>query len=257
MCVAFFLLVLSGLSGCGHFSFYNLSWDLVLRHCTKQSATMFLLAGLVGCLLSLTAEARVGNCSEMPFFTETSQCLMFKVICKTDTYEARHYDAAKWVSTTESYWSMDIACMRAFTRLYKYISGENEMGQKIQMTTPVVVKMGEKKWFWQTKEFTVSFLLPREHLANPPVPTNDKVFLSESPAQNVYVRSYGGWMNSLSDCHENEALMYDLMKNGASFKEDCHFGVGYNSPWTMFNRHNEVWLMIEDDPVCSSSEELD
>ncbi|XP_061556672.1 heme-binding protein 2 [Phycodurus eques] len=193
----------------------------------------------------------------MSFFTETSQCLMFKVICKTDTYEARHYDAAKWVSTTESYWSMDIACMRAFMRLYKYISGENEMGQKIQMTTPVVVKMGEKKWFWQTKEFTVSFLLPREHLANPPVPTNDKVFLSESPAQNVYVRTYSGWMNSLSDCHENEALMYDLMKNAASFKEDCHFGVGYNSPWTMFNRRNEVWLMIEDDPVCSSSEELD
>ncbi|XP_077382905.1 heme-binding protein 2 [Festucalex cinctus] len=218
---------------------------------------MFLLAGLVGCLLALTAEARVGNCSELSFCTETSQCLLFKVICKTDKYEARHYESAKWVSTTEYSWSMDIACMNAFMRLYYYIDGENVNGQKIQMTSPVVVKIGEKKWFWEEKEFTMSFLLSKEHQDNPPMPLDRRVFLSDTPPLNVYVRSYGGWMNSLSDCHHSDVLMYDLMKDGAYFKDDCHFAAGYNSPMTMWNRHNEVWVIAKGDPVCSSSEELD
>uniref|UniRef100_A0A3Q2YCT7 Heme-binding protein 1 n=1 Tax=Hippocampus comes TaxID=109280 RepID=A0A3Q2YCT7_HIPCM len=219
----------------------------------------FLLAALVGCLLALTAEARIGNCSELSFYTETSQCLLFKVICETNKYEVRRYEAAKWVTTTEWSWSMDIACMNAFMRLFDYISGENENGQKIEMTAPVVIKIDEeKKWFWEAKQYTMSFLLPKEHQANPPTPKDNQVFISDTPALNVYVRSYGGWMTSWTDCHHKEALMYDLMKDGASFKGNCHFGVGYNSPMTLWwNRHNEVWVIAEGNPVCSSSEEMD
>ncbi|XP_068509589.1 heme-binding protein 2 [Syngnathus scovelli] len=218
---------------------------------------MFLLAGLVGCLLALTAEARVGNCSELSFMTETNQCMLFKVMCKTDKYEVRHYEAAKWVSTRVSSWSMDIACMKGFMRLYRYIDGQNENGQKIEMTSPVLIKMGMKKWFWEEKEFIISFLLPMEHQAYPPMPTDYEVFFYDMPAVNVYVRSYGGWLNSLSDCHHSEGLMYDLMKVGARFKDDCHYGAGYNSPMTMWERHNEVWVITEDEPVCGSSEEMD
>ncbi|KAK9535252.1 hypothetical protein VZT92_007645 [Zoarces viviparus] len=28
-------------------------------------------------------------------------------------------------------------------------------------------------------------------------------------------------------------------------------------PMKLFNRHNEVWYLVEDEPMCTSSEELD
>lgn len=40
----------------------------------------------------------------------------------------RYYESVKWVSTDEKFFWMDIAVMKAFRRLYKYITGENENG---------------------------------------------------------------------------------------------------------------------------------
>lgn len=49
-------------------------------------------------------------------------------------------------------------------------------GQKIEMTAPVVIKIDEeKKWFWEAKQYTMSFLLPKEHQANPPMPKDNQV----------------------------------------------------------------------------------
>ncbi|XP_077590957.1 heme-binding protein 2 [Stigmatopora nigra] len=175
---------------------------------------------------------------------------MYNVTCKADTYEARHYGSSTWVTTKVKSCSMDYACYIAFKRLYKYICGENEAGKTIEMTAPVVVKVGEEKWFWEEQEYEMSFLLPRDCQANPPKPTNDEVFIERMPAFDVYVRSYGGWMFSMSDSHQNGELMYDLMKNRAPFIPDCHFGVGYNSPNVMLDRHNEVWVIAEGKPVC-------
>ncbi|XP_057673438.1 heme-binding protein 2 [Corythoichthys intestinalis] len=211
---------------------------------------MYLLAGFVGCLLFLTVEAEVGKCSYLPFKTETSQCMLYNVTCKCDTYEARHYEAATWVTTTVRSWSMDYACYVAFMRLYKYICGENDQGKSIEMTSPVVMKIGEEKWLWEEQDYQMSFLLPKEHQAYPPEPTDHDVLIYKSPAFDVYVRSYGGWMFSLSDSHQSGELMYDLEMSGASFEPDCHFGIAYNGPKTLFNRHNEVWVPVTGKPHC-------
>ncbi|XP_029946400.1 heme-binding protein 2-like [Salarias fasciatus] len=215
---------------------------------------MVFLAVLVGSLLMLTAEAKVGNASDAEFCFETEQCLLFDVICETDDYEVRHYDSVKWVSTNERSFMMEMAAMRAFRRLYGYITGDNEHGKKIDMTTPVVVKMVDKK-FWQRGTYTMSFLLPAEHQKNPPKPTNSEVFIHETPDVNVYVRSYGGWMTALEDDRQTRNLYGALDEVGAKYQKGYHFAVGYNSPMTMFNRHNEVWVVVEGDPVCPAFEE--
>lgn len=43
--------------------------------------------------------------------------------------QVRHYDAAKWVTTEAESRFMEIAVSRAFRKLYKYITGENEAGE--------------------------------------------------------------------------------------------------------------------------------
>lgn len=88
----------------------------------------------------------------MDFNVDTEQALLFDVICKTDKYEVREtfasgqmqetlqgscvfaspqvrsYDSEKWVSTEASSFSMELASMTAFRRLFKYIAGANEEG---------------------------------------------------------------------------------------------------------------------------------
>lgn len=92
------------------------------------------------------------NSSELDFKVDTEQTLLFDVICKTDKYEVREtfawgqmqetlqgscvfappqvrsYDSEKWVSTEENSFSMELASITAFRRLFNYISGANEEG---------------------------------------------------------------------------------------------------------------------------------
>ncbi|XP_042360747.1 heme-binding protein 2 [Plectropomus leopardus] len=216
---------------------------------------MTYLSGLVGFLLLLTAEAKVGNSSQIEFCSETKQCLLFDRVCDADGYEVRKYGSVKWVSTDEMSFFMEIAAMRAFRRLFNYIDGANKDGKKIEMTAPVIIKMIEDKYFWQRSTYTMSFLLPAEHQANPPKPTDDKVYFQKMPDMKVYSLSYGGWMTNLSDKNKASTLSALLDAVGAKYKKGFHYAVGYNSPMKIFNRHNEVWYVVEDDPVCAGSDE--
>ncbi|AWP19093.1 putative heme-binding protein 2-like isoform 2 [Scophthalmus maximus] len=149
---------------------------------------------------------------------------------------------------------MDIAAMKAFWRLFDYISGNNDKGKKIEMTSPVVMRIPQTDFF-EYGVFTLSFLLPAEYQTDiPPNPTNNLVYIHDTPDMNVYVRSYSGWMTCLSDKYTKGRLSTDLDSIGANYKKDFHYGAGYNSPKTLFNRHNEVWLVAEGEPVCSTSD---
>ncbi|KAF7654764.1 hypothetical protein LDENG_00065370 [Lucifuga dentata] len=205
------------------------------------------ISGLVFLLLVQTIEARVRNCTELDFCTETAQCLLFDPICENENYEVRHYGSVKWVSTDETSSFMWMAANEAFRRLYQHISGDNESGQKIDMASPVIVKIKNK---FGKKDYIMSFLLPAEHQENPLKPNNSKVYINDMPDMNVYVRSYGGWMSSLADFVYSIILFLALVKDGATFKKDFHFAAGYNSPMTIWDRHNEVWFVAEGPPLC-------
>ncbi|XP_020335697.1 heme-binding protein 2-like [Oncorhynchus kisutch] len=153
------------------------------------------LAGSVGLLLILTADARVGNSSESSFCTETKECLLCDLVCKNDDYEVRHYDSVKWVSTDKEAHLMDKAIVTTFIRLFKYITRSNKAGINIDMTVPVIVE--ETKRISRSFVYTLSFVMPSAHHMTPPQPTDDKVYFTDMSDMKVYVRSYGGWMMSI------------------------------------------------------------
>lgn len=107
-----------------------------------------------------------------------------------------------------------------------------------------------------------------------------QVKLRTFPKMNVYVLSYSGWMSSLNKKSKAKALSRALDAAGAKYIKGKHYAAGYNrsikhyfkktsekgywfvslsmhfvscSPMTLFNRHNEVWYVVEGDPVCASS----
>ncbi|XP_050962792.1 heme-binding protein 2 [Labeo rohita] len=216
---------------------------------------MICLTGVIVLLFAMTVDGRVGNSSsESSYCTETKECFLFDLVCEGDGYEVRQYGAAKWVTTEAESYFMEIAVSRAFRKLFKYITGENEAGAKIDMTAPVLIKVGDSVSTWQSSVYVLSFLLPSNYQANPPKPTNPSVYLTETPDMNVYVKSYGGWMLSFVSTSQAESLKTSLDKVQATYEEGYYYNVGYNSPMKIMNRHNEAWYIVKGDPVCLKSE---
>ncbi|XP_029608013.1 heme-binding protein 2-like, partial [Salmo trutta] len=139
------------------------------------------LAGLVGLLLNLTAEARVGTPLSLAFVSETKECLLYDLVRKNDDYEVRHYDSVKWVSTDEEAHFMDKAIVTSFMRLFKYITGSNKAGINIDMCHVLTMIVVETKRISQSFVYTLSFVLPSAHHMTPAQPIDDKTSRYPSP----------------------------------------------------------------------------
>lgn len=59
-------------------------------------------------------------------------------------------------------------------------------------------------------------------------------------------RTFGGFANSQNTRDELLNLIESLKRDGMSFKEAPYYRVGYDSPFKLVNRRNEVWLIRED-----------
>ncbi|NXT59308.1 HEBP2 protein, partial [Pluvianellus socialis] len=107
---------------------------------------------------------------------------------------------------------------------------------KIDMTVPVtcLVKSG-------CTDFKISFFVPFKHQDSPPQPTNADVFIEERKAAAIFVRSFGGFASPEKYAEEAEVLARILRNRGQPFHEDFFYTAGYDSPFKLFNRHNEVW----------------
>ncbi|XP_041640268.1 uncharacterized protein soul5l [Cheilinus undulatus] len=205
--------------------------------------------------LALSAEGSVGPSSNTSFCTESKECLEYELVCKTDEYEVRHYSPTRWVSTDAEAYFMGVGAAMAFRRLFQYITGANEGGVQMEMTAPVLVKIPEETKMWEPAVYTLNFPLPSAYQEKPPTPTNDKLYFTEMPEMDVYVRSYGGWMLSVTSRLHAHLLTKELERVRAPYNHSFHYGVGYDSPLKLLNRHNEVWYVAEGEPVCSDPQE--
>ncbi|XP_030206569.1 endochitinase A isoform X1 [Gadus morhua] len=206
-------------------------------------------------VLSASAEGSVGPSTNNSFCTESKECLEYQLVCKTDEYEVRHYSPTRWVSTDAEAYFMGVGAAMAFRRLFQYITGANEEGVQMEMTTPVLVKIPEATKMWEPAVYTLNFPLPAAYQDKPPKPTNDKLYFTDMPDMDVYVRSYGGWMLSVTSRLHAHLLTKELDRVRASYNHTYHYGVGYDSPLKLTNRHNEVWYIAEGEPVCTDPRE--
>ncbi|XP_039511447.1 heme-binding protein 2 [Pimephales promelas] len=185
--------------------------------------------------------------------TASNECLQFQLVCRTDEYEVRRYSSSRWISTDAEAYFLGVGAAMAFRRLYHYISGANKEGVTFEMTAPVLVEVPEEVKMWEPAIYTLSFLLPSAYQERPPTPTNEKLYFTEMPDMDVYVRSYGGWMLSITSRLHTHLLSRALTRAHAHFNHTHHYAVGYDSPLKLLNRHNEVWYVAEGEPVCGSN----
>lgn len=166
---------------------------------------------------------------------------------KGQDYEVRTYHTTQWVSTSVSGMEQDEALRSGFMRLFKYIQGNNQKSVKVEMTSPVTCLINPGEGPACESTFTVSFYIPEEHQADPPSPSTPEVIIENRKEFTVFVRTFGGFANSVNTRDELLKLIESLRRDGMSFKEAPYYRVGYDSPFKLINRRNEVWLIKQED----------
>ncbi|KAM5163752.1 heme-binding protein 2 isoform 1-T2 [Mantella aurantiaca] len=165
---------------------------------------------------------------------------------QSSDYELRQYEPAKWVSTdVSSAKDWDSAVSTGFMRLFRYIQGNNEKKMSVNMTSPVTTYVQPGEGSSSESTFTISFYIPSEHQNDPPKPSESNVFIAERPETIVYVRSYGGFTTGAKNQEEILQLSECLKRDGKVFDTNVYYTAGYDSPFKLLNRHNEVWLIAK------------
>lgn len=188
----------------------------------------------------------VASAKSSPWFCHDLDCPSFTVVERNDDYEVREYSKGKWASTKIEGYLYAASVVQGFKRLFDYISGENEPGVKINMTAPVMTKVEHGDGPFCKSNFTVSFFVPFADQDNTPKPTKE-VFLQSTPAATFFVSQYGGFgVDDITVSTKAAALASKLKAKGEDFVEGLFFTAGYDPPFRLQHRHNEIWILKKD-----------
>jgi hypothetical protein len=135
-----------------------------------------------------------------------------------------------------------------FMRLFDYIQGANNKSEKIPMTAPVLVQIQPAQGPYCKNNFTVNFFVPFEQQANPFTPTAKDVYISSFPAMCAYVKTYPGFGSTTEAILKNAAALAEALSKdgiGDTYHKEFYFYAGYDSPFKLFDRTNDVWFVMK------------
>lgn len=186
------------------------------------STALLLLIGLVMLLVSF----KTGQI-EMPQYT---------VIKTYDEVEIRQYPKMVVAQTTLPDTAMDKNMNNGFRTIAGYIFGGNDSNQKIAMTAPVVMTMGDTA--------TMYFVMPKQYKKDQlPKPTSSRVKILEEGEKVLAVITFGGFSSA-----EKVALYREKLESVLNQHQLKTIGpylyMGYNAPWDLINRRNEVAIEV-------------
>jgi hypothetical protein len=161
--------------------------------------------------------------------------------------EIRKYGSTKWVSTKVDSTPNNVGTTNMFYSLFNYISGANSNKQKMDMTAPVLMQYTSKDNTKVNKNSPVSvsmnFYIPSKFKSNTPQPTANNVFLTDLPELTVAVARFGGFAKIDDFITKRDALISALGSNAQNYDSINLITAGFSSPYTLFFRRNEVWLL--------------
>ena len=106
-----------------------------------------------------------------------------------DNFEIRNYEASLFTSVKINTKDYKEGSTKGFSALGGYIFGANEKNEKISMTSPVTMSLGD------TME--VMFMVPKDYDKNDlPKPNQSDIAFKEEPAKRVAAITFGGWADS-------------------------------------------------------------
>lgn len=151
---------------------------------------------------------------------------------KYPDFEIRHYEATLFTSVKLETKGYKTSSRKGFSILAGYIFGKNNRNEKIAMTSPVSMSLEDST--------TMMFMVPKSFSKNTlPIPNQSEIKLKEEPEKQVAVISFSGWANDKKINRYKQRLISILKKQNISHSSKFYF-FGYNAPYEVFNRKNEI-----------------
>lgn len=172
--------------------------------------------------------------------TKKSETQQYEVIRTENEFEIRYYPAvimAKISSSSNSYLDLGYS---GFGKLAKYIFGGNNENKKIAMTSPVHMDIGDEV---STMAFVMPSSLKNEDM---PIPDNSEILIQTSESEYVAAFQFGGFANNYN-INKNKAILEKLLQERGIFYYGHFRFLGYNPPYQIFDRRNEVIVAINSD----------
>jgi hypothetical protein len=172
----------------------------------------------------------------MAYRTAKIETPKYKVIQQFDDFEVRQYGSMVLAQTKIKNDSYEKSSRNGFQTVAGYIFGGNDENKKIAMTAPVIMDLGE-----DTK---MSFVMPKQHsLESLPEPNSDDVELLKVPPKQFAVLTFSGYANDSKITKYSKKLIKSIRAEGIQSKGNVQF-MGYNAPWQVFGRKNEVAIEL-------------
>jgi len=125
-----------------------------------------------------------------------------------------------------------------FGILAGYIFGDNEANEKIAMTSPVVMELGDTA--------KMMFMVPKDYLSKKlPNPRNRKIVFEKQEEKIMAAIRFDGWADDEKIEKYKAILRDELGKQNIQFINKFIF-LGYNPPYEIMNRRNEVVVELID-----------
>ncbi|MEY4861665.1 MAG: hypothetical protein RL059_1369 [Bacteroidota bacterium] len=172
-------------------------------------------------------------------FTKTSiEKQKYRLVKKEKEFEIRFYPPAILATTRSAVKSYRELGSSGFRKIAGYIFGNNESSAKIAMTAPVHMDINDKG-------SSMSFVMPSQYtLDKLPRPVDSRVELHESAAVYMAAIEFGGYANDEKIKQYADRLVQALKRNGIKATGNPTF-LGYNAPYELIGRKNEVVIAIE------------
>jgi len=176
----------------------------------------------------------------------------YELLLKDGEVELRRYEPHLLAETKVS-GSAESAASKAFGRLFRYISGENQTRTKVSMTTPVAQKPAGESISMTAPvsqkqvddEWVVSFMMPAEFtLETIPLPNDPEVQIRAVPTHQMAVLRYSGRWTSKRYL-EHKARLESWLKLKGYTPQGEAVWARFNAPYTpWFMKRNEVQIPV-------------
>jgi len=162
----------------------------------------------------------------------------YRTVVKDEELEIRYYPAAMMATVYSSATNYKSVASSGFGKLARYIFGGNNENESIAMTAPVRMNMSEKG-------AEMSFVMPTKYNENNlPKPNDEGIHIHESAPQYVAVISFGGYANDEKINLHKDKILQILKQRNIKVLGNYTF-LGYNAPYQMIGRTNEIAIPIE------------
>jgi len=165
----------------------------------------------------------------------------YDVAKKYDAFEIRNYEASLFTYVKLSGNKYRDESSKGFSILAGYIFGGNEKNEKIAMTSPVAMSLEDS--------MTMMFMVPKKFKKETlPKPDQSEIKFQEEPKKTVAAIAFSGWAND-----EKIEKYKQKLKSALEAKEipytNRFFFLGYNPPYEIFNRKNEIIVELKREAI--------